>query len=72
MNSFFVKGNPSTPISTSTGQQSPTSQNTQQPKLPPNEWNIEEVIQYIADTDPGLAIHADLFRKHVRFFLNFL
>lgn len=35
------------------------------PKTAPSEWSIEEVIQYIAATDPALAIHADLFRKHV-------
>lgn len=33
-------------------------------KTPTNEWTIEDVIQYIDATDPGLAIHADLFRKH--------
>lgn len=65
-------GNPSIPISTATGQQSPTSQSPQQPKHSPSEWNIEEVIQFIAATDPALAVHADLFRKHVRnFFLLF-
>lgn len=70
-NNFILIGNPSTPISTATGQQSPTSQNAQQPKVSPSEWNIEEVIQFIAATDPGLAVHADLFRKHVSFFVSF-
>ena len=32
----------------------------------PAEWTIEDVIQYIAITDPALGMHADLFRKHVR------
>ena len=31
----------------------------------PMDWSIEEVIQFIATNDPVLAIHADLFRKHV-------
>ncbi|XP_011311114.1 polycomb protein Scm isoform X2 [Fopius arisanus] len=30
----------------------------------PAEWTIEEVIHYIAITDPALGVHADLFRKH--------
>ncbi|XP_046403093.1 polycomb protein Scm isoform X2 [Ischnura elegans] len=36
------------------------------PKLPPDplEWSIEEVIQHIGFSDPGLGVHADLFRKH--------
>lgn len=32
---------------------------------PPNEWTVEDVISFISETDPALAIHADLFRKHV-------
>lgn len=35
------------------------------PRKPANEWSIEEVIEYITETDPALAIHADLLRKHV-------
>lgn len=35
------------------------------PKTPTTDWSIEDVIQFIAITDPVLAIHADLFRKHV-------
>lgn len=31
----------------------------------PAEWTIEDVIHYIAITDPALGQHADLFRKHV-------
>lgn len=34
-------------------------------KIPVPEWGIEEVIQFIESTDPGLGVHADLFRKHV-------
>ncbi|KAJ8674907.1 hypothetical protein QAD02_010693 [Eretmocerus hayati] len=30
----------------------------------PSEWTIEDVIQYIAVTNPALKQHADLFRKH--------
>ncbi|GAB0097361.1 Polycomb protein Scm [Sergentomyia squamirostris] len=36
----------------------------QMPTSSPSEWTIEEVIDYIAITDPALATHADLFRKH--------
>lgn len=50
--------------STPTALVSPTSPNIA-PKGAPNEWTIEEVIQYITSTDPGLAVHADLFRTHV-------
>lgn len=37
----------------------------QLPKGPPSEWSIEDVIHFIASTDPALAVHAELFRKHV-------
>ncbi|XP_018328250.1 polycomb protein Scm-like isoform X2 [Agrilus planipennis] len=33
-------------------------------KTPPQEWGIEEVIQFIESADPCLGVHADLFRKH--------
>lgn len=36
------------------------------PKGPASEWTIEDAIQFITATDPALAVHADLFRKHVR------
>lgn len=42
-----------------------TQPQTKTPKKPTIEWSIEEVIQYITETDSALAIHADLFRKHV-------
>lgn len=32
-----------------------------------NDWKIEDVIQYISTADSSLAVHADLFRRHVRF-----
>ncbi|KAL7300347.1 hypothetical protein TKK_0006972 [Trichogramma kaykai] len=32
--------------------------------IEPGEWTIEDVIQFIAITDPALEHHADLFRKH--------
>lgn len=35
------------------------------PQGPASEWSIEDVIQYISSTDPALAVHAELFRKHV-------
>jgi len=31
----------------------------------PIDWTIEEVIQYIESNDNSLAVHGDLFRKHV-------
>lgn len=34
---------------------------------PPNEWTVEDVISFISETDPALAVHAELFRKHVSF-----
>lgn len=30
-----------------------------------NDWKIEDVIQYISTSDSSLAVHADLFRRHV-------
>jgi hypothetical protein len=33
-----------------------------------NDWKIEDVIQYISTADSSLAVHADLFRRHVRIF----
>lgn len=30
-----------------------------------NDWKIEDVIQYISSADSTLAVHADLFRRHV-------
>jgi hypothetical protein len=48
-------------------QQSPYSSTPTQllPKGQTTDWTIEDVIQFIAITDPTLAVHADLFRKHV-------
>ncbi|XP_012542526.1 polycomb protein Scm isoform X2 [Monomorium pharaonis] len=43
--------------------QSETS-GTRTPSTEPAEWTIEDVINYIAITDPALGQHADLFRKH--------
>ncbi|XP_071540645.1 polycomb protein SCMH1-like isoform X1 [Panulirus ornatus] len=34
------------------------------PRGDPAEWTVEEVIKHIAATDPALANHADLFRRH--------
>lgn len=47
---------------------STTQSETSATRTPPNEpaeWTIEDVIHYIAITDPALGQHADLFRKHV-------
>ncbi|KAG8234602.1 hypothetical protein J437_LFUL017105 [Ladona fulva] len=43
-----------------------TTQSEGPPKMPPDplDWSIEEVIQHIAFVDPGLGVHADLFRRH--------
>lgn len=30
-----------------------------------SDWRIEDVIQYISSADTSLAVHADLFRRHV-------
>lgn len=32
----------------------------------PGDWSIEEVIQFIECNDSTLAVHGDLFRRHVR------
>lgn len=47
---------------------------TKLPTGPPQEWTVEGVIKFIADTDPALAVHAELFRKHVSicFLLEFI
>lgn len=39
------------------------------PKMPtdPSDWSIEDVITHISFTDPMLAVHADLFRRHVSY-----
>lgn len=47
----------------STAQQADAS--SKMPTGPPQEWTVEGVIKFIADTDPALAVHAELFRKHV-------
>ena len=40
----------------------------------PADWSIEEVIQFIETNDSSLAVHGDLFRKHVscKYFSFFL
>lgn len=42
-----------------------SSEESRMPTGPPQEWSVEGVIKFIADTDPALAVHAELFRKHV-------
>lgn len=69
-----------TTISTSTPSQS-SSGNTNIPAIlsndgkssrstSPNEWSVEDVIEFIAETDPALSIYAELFRKHVSYSLS--
>lgn len=50
-----------------TGPATPSSNASRLPTGPPQEWSVEGVINFIADTDPALAVHAELFRKHVSF-----
>lgn len=47
-----------------------SSDTSKQPIGPPQEWSVEGVIKFIADTDPALAVHAELFRKHVSAFIG--
>lgn len=54
-----------TTTTTSSSNQSPHLATQKMPEGSPNEWSIEDVIQYISGTDSALAVHADLFRKHV-------
>ncbi|ESO87232.1 hypothetical protein LOTGIDRAFT_107440, partial [Lottia gigantea] len=30
----------------------------------PEDWSIDDVVQFITETDPGLTVHTELFRKH--------
>ncbi|XP_065225451.1 polycomb protein Scm-like isoform X2 [Planococcus citri] len=43
-----------------------TTQAEMPPKLPTNpaDWSFEDVVAYISYSDPGLSVHADLFREH--------
>ncbi|XP_065222020.1 polycomb protein Scm-like isoform X2 [Planococcus citri] len=43
-----------------------TTQAEMPPKLPTNpaDWSFEDVVAYISYCDPGLGVHADLFREH--------
>lgn len=50
---------------TNTGLTVPSADTSKLPIGPPQEWSVEGVIKFIADTDPALAVHAELFRKHV-------
>lgn len=56
------KSMPDIEAATSTTQNENLLQRVQ--TVEPAEWTIEDVIQYIAMTDPNLEHHADLFRKH--------
>lgn len=56
---------PNATTTTTSSNQSPQLATHKMPEGPPNEWSIEDVIQYISGTDSALAVHADLFRKHV-------
>ncbi|XP_068222661.1 polycomb protein Scm isoform X2 [Palaemon carinicauda] len=48
------------PCPSSVSEPSPMSR----PRGDPADWTVEEVITHIAATDPALANHADLFRRH--------
>ena len=37
----------------------------------PNDWTIEDVVQYISEVDSTLGTHADAFRKHVNTVISF-
>ncbi|XP_024884244.1 polycomb protein Scm isoform X2 [Temnothorax curvispinosus] len=56
------KSVPELEAATSTTQSETSGNRT--PPAEPAEWTIEDVIHYIAITDPALGQHADLFRKH--------
>ncbi|XP_012214642.1 polycomb protein Scm isoform X1 [Linepithema humile] len=56
------KSVPELEAATSTTQSETTAHRI--PSTEPGEWTIEDVIHYIAVTDPALGQHADLFRKH--------
>ncbi|XP_043673591.1 polycomb protein Scm [Vespula pensylvanica] len=56
------KSVPELEAATSTTQSENTANRTLSTE--PAEWTIEDVIHYIALTDPALGQHADLFRKH--------
>ncbi|XP_011168603.2 polycomb protein Scm isoform X2 [Solenopsis invicta] len=56
------KSVPELEAATSTTQSEASGNRT--PSAEPGEWTIEDVIHYIAITDPALGQHADLFRKH--------
>lgn len=55
---------PSSNFTNSTGI-SPSRAQQPAPSTSPSDWTIEEVIQFIETNDPILAVHAELFRKHV-------
>lgn len=31
----------------------------------PNDWTIDDVVQYISEVDSSLATHSEAFKKHV-------
>ncbi|CAH0383922.1 unnamed protein product [Bemisia tabaci] len=41
-----------------------TTQNLNDLEADPNQWSVENVIQYISSADPVLLQHADVFYKH--------
>lgn len=63
-------GNSSISFAGITKIQTNTSSETRTKSNSPNEWSVEDVINFIAETDPALSVHADLFRKHVRYSIN--
>lgn len=59
-------GNSSPHTSTASAVQS-SGESKVPPTGPPQEWSVEDVIRFISDRDSSLSVHAELFRKHVRF-----
>ena len=35
----------------------------------PTEWTIDDVMKHISETDPALAAHAELFKRHASLIL---
>lgn len=58
-------GSASFSLSGGNGAHSSNSSRQRPSTRPPNEWTVEDVISFISENDPALAVHAELFRKHV-------
>jgi len=40
-----------------------------QSRIDPSDWSVEEVILHITSIDSSMAVHAEIFRRHVWFFI---